>query len=87
MRYPVNIEPTDGGFFVSFPDVPEALTQGDTYEDALAMAADALATALEFYTDDNLPVPLPSLPKPGQPVIEVKSWHRDRPGNGQIEKL
>jgi antitoxin HicB len=39
MRYPVNIEPTDGGFFVSFPDVPEALTQGETYEDALAMAA------------------------------------------------
>jgi antitoxin HicB len=73
MRYPVNIEPVDeGGFFVSFPDVPEALTQGDTYEDALAMAADALATALEFYTDDNRPVPLPSLPKPGQLVIEAK---------------
>jgi hypothetical protein len=45
-----------------------------------------LATALEFYTDDNLHVPLPSLPKPGQPVIEIKSKHRDRPGNGQIEK-
>jgi len=58
----------EGGFFVSFP-VPEALTQGETYEDALAMAADALATALEFYTDDNRPVPLPSQAKPGQPVI------------------
>jgi antitoxin HicB len=73
MRYPVNIEPVDEGvFFVSFPDVPEALTQGGTYEEALAMAVDALATALEFYTDDNRPVPLPSLPKPGQPVIEIK---------------
>jgi len=73
MRYPVNIEPVDeGGFFVSFPYVPEALTQGDTYEEALAMAADALATALEFYTDDNRPMPLPSLPNPGQPVIEIK---------------
>lgn len=60
MRYPVNLEPDSGGFFVSFPDIPEALTQGDSREDALAMALDALVTAFEFYFEDNRKVPLPS---------------------------
>ncbi|VEB83592.1 transcriptional regulator [Citrobacter koseri] len=31
MRYPVNLIPAEeGGYVVSFPDIPEALTQGDT---------------------------------------------------------
>ncbi|AMH20072.1 type II toxin-antitoxin system HicB family antitoxin [Hafnia paralvei] len=60
MRYPVNLEPDSGGFFVSFPDIPEALTQGDGREDALSMALDALVTAFEFYFEDNRKVPLPS---------------------------
>lgn len=72
MRYPVNIEPVDeGGFFVSFPDIPEALTQGDTLEEALIMGKDALETALEFYFEDERTVSLPSKPEPGQPVIEL----------------
>lgn len=60
MRYPVKLEKDGSGFFVSFPDVPEALTQGDTRERALGMARDALVTAFEFYFEDNRPVPLPS---------------------------
>lgn len=39
--------PTD--FIVTFPDVPEAITQGDSLEDARIKAYDALATALEGY--------------------------------------
>jgi len=45
---------------VSFPDIPEALTQGDSREEALAMALDALVTAFDFYFEDNRPVPAPS---------------------------
>ena len=45
---------------VSFPDIPEALTQGDTREEALAMAQDALITAFEFYFEDNQAIPMPS---------------------------
>lgn len=60
MRYPVNLEPDSGGFVVSFPDIPEALTQGDTREEALAAALDALITAFEFYFEDNEQIPLPS---------------------------
>ena len=71
MRYPVIIEPDGSSFFVSFPDIPEALTQGETFEEALAMAKDALETALEFYFEDERTVPLPSKPKSGQPVVEL----------------
>lgn len=50
----------NGSFIVSFRDIPQALTQGDNWEDAVEMATDALSTALEFYFEDNLPVPPPS---------------------------
>lgn len=61
MRYPINLEPCDGGFFVSFPDIPEALTQGDTREEALAMGLDALVTSFDFYFEDSRPVPPPGV--------------------------
>ena len=60
----------DGGFTVTFPDVPEAITQGETEEEAAAMAEDALVTALSFYTDDAKPLPHPSLPR-GRKVAHV----------------
>ncbi|POW54620.1 antitoxin [Candidatus Pantoea alvi] len=59
MRYPVNLEPCEGGYVVSFPDIPEALTQGDTREEALEMGLDALVTSFDFYFEDNQPVPAP----------------------------
>lgn len=59
MRYPINLEPCEGGYFVSFPDIPEALTQGDTREEALAMGLDALVTSFDFYFEDNRSVPAP----------------------------
>lgn len=64
LHYPVILEPADeGGFVVSFPDVPEAITQGDTREAALSNAVDALETALDFYIDDKRPLPQPSSPE------------------------
>lgn len=59
MRYPVKLEPDSGGYVVSFPDIPEALTQGDSREDALAAALDALVTAFEFYFEDGEAIPAP----------------------------
>ncbi|WP_162618056.1 type II toxin-antitoxin system HicB family antitoxin [Shewanella halifaxensis] len=60
MKYPVNIEKDGDSFMVSFPDLPEALTCGDTYEESLDMAHDALITAFDFYFEDQRPVPMPS---------------------------
>ena len=71
MRYPVDIE-KDGKFLmVTFPDIPEANSQGETLEEALEMAKDALESALEFYFEDGRKIPAPSDPKPGQHMIEV----------------
>ncbi len=42
---------------MSFPDVPEALTQGDDREAALSNARDALETALELYVDEGEALP------------------------------
>lgn len=73
MKYPVElvVDHEDGGFVVTFPDIPEAITQGETREEALAMAQEALEAAMEFYVDDKRSVPLPSKPRRGQPIIEL----------------
>lgn len=61
--YPYELQPQrEGGFTVTFPDVPEAITQGDTEEEAAAMAEDALVTAVSFYTERAEPLPRPSPP-------------------------
>ena len=69
--YPVNLR-KDGKFIlVTFPDIPEAITQGDNREHALEMAKDALQLAMDFYFEDRRPVPAPSKPKRGQDVVEL----------------
>jgi antitoxin HicB len=73
MRFPVNIQPDGNFFLVTFPDIPEAITQGNDMEDALHHATDALETALEFYFEDRRPIPVPSKPKDGQPVVELRA--------------
>lgn len=60
----------EGGFTIIFPDVPEAITQGDNEEEAAAMAEDALVTALSFYTDNAERLPRPS-PARGRPLAYV----------------
>lgn len=71
--YPVTLTPDeeDGGFVVTFVDIPEAITQGETLQQALAAAKDALESALDFYFEDKRAVPAPSRPKRGQHVIEL----------------
>ena len=48
-----------GGFVVTFPDIPEAITQGDTAEEALEYAEDALLTCLEEYMRRGMGIPVP----------------------------
>ena len=66
--YPFSMEPQpEGGFTVTFPDVPEAITEGDSEAEARARAEDALVAALSFYTDDARKLPTPSAAR-GRPV-------------------
>ncbi|KLU20362.1 antitoxin [Caballeronia mineralivorans PML1(12)] len=71
LRYPARFEPDDGGFVITFRDIPEAITEGDTIEEARAMAADALLTAMDFYFEDKRPVPLPSKAKKDEELVAL----------------
>lgn len=69
--YPVNLR-KDGKFvLVTFPDIPEAITQGDNRAHALEMAREALEVAMDFYFEDRRLVPMPSKPKRGQALVEL----------------
>jgi antitoxin HicB len=58
--YPAVIEePYPNDFVVRFPDVPEAITGGDTLEQALAQAVEALEVAVEFYLNNGRAAPVP----------------------------
>jgi antitoxin HicB len=61
MDYPVILERDDNDtILVSFPDFPEAHTFGETVDEALTHATDALATAIDAYIKDKRDIPRPS---------------------------
>jgi len=72
LTYPVTLTPDDidGGFVVTFEDLPEAITQGETVTEALAEAADALeeAVAGRIRRGDPIPEPSPAADRPLVPV-------------------
>ena len=60
-------DPDDGGYVVTFRDLPEAITQGDSIEVALQEAADCIEEAMPSASfaiaariDDRLNIPEPS---------------------------
>lgn len=53
MYYPAKFEKEDSGYTVTFRDIPEAVTCGDDYEDAMAMAEDVLISSVEIYFDSE----------------------------------
>jgi antitoxin HicB len=55
MYYVAKLTPeADGGYSVEFPDIPGCITQGDTLEDALTMAKEALELVMEEYLDGRM---------------------------------
>lgn len=70
LAYPADMEPTDEGVLVSFPDIPEALTSGADREEALVEATDCLLAALGGYILERRPLPVAS-PARGRPVIPL----------------
>ena len=70
--YPCELTPDEeGGLLATFPDVPEAITGGSDRSEALAMAADALATALAGYVHEQWDIPTPSEAVVGQQLVAV----------------
>ena len=71
LAYPVTIEEVARADFVaSFPDIPEAITGAETREQALTMAEDALATAVEHYLEIGRAVPPPKA-RAGLPLVPL----------------
>jgi antitoxin HicB len=72
MKYPARFTPAEeGGFVVTFRDIPEAITQGDDEAEALLMARDILLEAMSIYFDEKRKVPLPSSAGSDERLIEL----------------
>lgn len=50
----------EGGFWVSFPDFPECLTEGDDMQQAYEMAVEALGLALAGRKEEGEEIPAPT---------------------------
>ena len=63
MNYTMEVieDPTEGGFVVSFPELPGCITCGQTLESALANALDAKKSWLEAALEDGLVIQEPKL--------------------------
>src|SRR5271157_1235492 len=59
LRFNALFEPDQekGGFVVTFPDLKWGVTQGDTEEEAMAMAVDALEMIVRDYIERGEPLP------------------------------
>ena len=73
MEYPARFakDRESGGYVVTFPDVPEAVTEGDDLDEALLMAQEALELALTFYTDASKDLPAASAPRSGMRMVSL----------------
>ncbi len=52
----------EGGFWVTFPDIPECMTQGDDMEEAYEMSVEALGLAITSREEEKECIPVASQP-------------------------
>ncbi|HEY7036992.1 MAG TPA: type II toxin-antitoxin system HicB family antitoxin [Thermomicrobiales bacterium] len=66
-------DPDEGGYTVTVPELPGIVTQGETFEEALAMARDAIVLHVEGLAADGLDVPIErAAPIVAQVQVEVR---------------
>ena len=74
LTYSVVLEPQpEGGFSVLVPALPEVVTEGDSEEDALRMAEEAIRLALDFRRDNGLDIPEDAVPRVKKVAIATAS--------------
>lgn len=58
-KYTIILEPDieEGGYTVTVPSLPGCVTQGETMEEAIAMAKDAIRLFVETLIENGEPVP------------------------------
>ena len=87
-------EYNEDGISVEFPDIPGCLTCGDTTEEALANAKEALELNMYGIEEDEEEVPVPSEPKDiklveNQTIVLIEVWMipvRDYMRNKSVKK-
>jgi predicted RNase H-like HicB family nuclease len=59
LRYTIILDPDseEGGYTVTVPALPGCITQGDTLEEAVANAREAITAHLGGYANDDEPIP------------------------------
>src|SRR5579872_4807687 len=80
LPYRVELIPDEGGWFVSIPDLPGCMSQGETPDEALEMIRDAqrawLTVALRH--GDTVPKPRAEVSYSGKFIVRLpRSMHRD----------
>jgi antitoxin HicB len=72
LRYRVILEPeAEGGFNVVVPAFPDIHTCGNSRQDALEMARDAIELALAYYRDEGRELPPSDLDNVAIAMIDV----------------
>ena len=62
--FSVILEPQEeGGFTVLVPALPEVVTEGDTEQEALANAEEAIRAILEYRRYNGIPIPADAHPE------------------------
>ena len=93
--FPAIFEPGEiKGYTVTFPDLPGCITEGDTMEEALHMAKEALELFMYGMEEDNETIPKPTAPEnivvPQKAFVSlVEVWMpivRDEMGNRAVKK-
>jgi antitoxin HicB len=72
-------EQPEGGYTVTCPLLPELITEGDTVQEAIVNAGDALTAVIELYEDMGRPLPAflrPLLAHESAQSLN-RSWCRD----------
>lgn len=73
LMYPACLYPCEekpGAYTVVVPDLPGCISEGDSLDDAVAMAADAAAGWIKDEMEEGKPLPAPS---------DMKDVHPDSP--------
>ena len=70
--YPAVLTPNgEGGYIVTFRDVPEAITEIWDKNELKETATDCLVTAVDFYIEDHRLFPAPSKTKKDDVIIQL----------------
>jgi antitoxin HicB len=78
LQYSIVLIPDEesGGFTVEVPDLPGCITEGDTVEEALEMAEEAIEGFIEVLKECGDPVPKPSKL---EVVVKRKAHSKENP--------